>query len=272
MKISFWCEKPKQVNWKKASDFLRLINKKTEIFIAVKSKKEFLNWKKKINVKNIVLIPWVLLPRERGYWFSGFSSKKDIKSLDQFKRYKVFIDAEPPISKIDKPLFKYGLYHLGLLFHNSKNFNLLEKEVENLCKNSKVLYSEFPFPHLLFRRLGIYINARDSRYNNNLEKVLGWYTTFFGSGFRDLIKPYLKHKARQAISYYGANNVSFAVGLIGKGLTPNIEHVYQSSDQLDEDLVDLKKLGAKKVILYSIESLMKKKDLVDWKKILKRYH
>jgi len=271
MNISFWCEFPNKINWKKTGDFLKSIYKQTEIFIAVKSKKEFLNWKKKIKSKNIKLIPWVLLPKKHGYWFSGFSSREDIRHLEQFIGDKVFIDAEPPLSEINKPFFKYAFYYIGLMFHSAVNLGFLEKEVESLCKKNKVLYSEFPFPHLIFKRLGIYINSKHKKFNNNLEKVLGWYTTFFGETFRFLIRPYLRHKARQVINYYGNNKVSFAVGLVGSGISPSFECTYLSCEELRDDLQDLQNLGAKKVIIYSIESLMKKEDLGSWKEVIKKY-
>ena len=270
MKISFWCEYPKKVDWKKVTNFLRSINLKTEVFIAVKSKKEFLNWKKKIKSKNIVLIPWPLLPKSHGYWFSGFSSKKDIKELEEFKGQKIFIDAEPPLPKFKGPLKRFVIQYINLFFHNAKNFYFLKREVVNLCKGSKVMYSEFPFPHKIFKHLGIYINATDPRFNNNLEKVLGWYTTFFGPTFRFLLKPYLRHKAKQVIRLYGSNKVSFAVGLIGGGIT-DIDQTYKSPKQLEEDLQNLKNLGAKKVILYSLESLMKRKNFEEWKTIIKNF-
>ena len=48
-KIIFWCEFPKKIDPKR----IALIDFNTEVYIAVKSVKEFNYWKKKLKNKNI---------------------------------------------------------------------------------------------------------------------------------------------------------------------------------------------------------------------------
>src|SRR3989344_4439459 len=94
-KIIFWCEFPEQVkDWKATDKLLKKIKIPVEVYTGVQSVNEYRKWKKKTRIP---MYPWPLLSRKEGYWFSGFSSKKSIDKLKQYKGIKMKIDLEPPI-------------------------------------------------------------------------------------------------------------------------------------------------------------------------------
>ena len=82
---------------------------------------------------------------------------------------KIFIDIEPPLPRI--PIFTFPLFYMWLFLHKAKNYRFLKKQIAELSKKDKTLVSEFPFPHFIFKRLGVYINPKDPRYNNNVIKL-----------------------------------------------------------------------------------------------------
>ncbi len=257
--VDFWCEFPNKINWNLTKKTLKRYKIKPKIFIIVKTKKQFLNYKKKIKLN---LIPWVLLPKTHGYFFSGFSKKADISHLKQFKNMKIFIDIEPPLPKI--PIFTFPLFYLWLLLHKAKNYPFLKKQIAELSKTNKILVSEFPFPHFIFRRLGIYINPKKSYYNKNVIKVLGAYTTMFPF-LKLILRPFIFHEVKRKIEENP--NAYFAVGLTGQGIA-GIEGAYKNAEEFKKDLQKFNKLKAKNIIIYSIETLMKRKDKGKFFKII----
>src|SRR3989344_359555 len=96
MKVIFWCEFPKELDFKKLNNLMIF---DTEVYFAVKNIKELNAIKKKMKNKNIKIGAWPVIDKKDGYWFSGFISKKDIDKLDEFKGLRVKIDIEPPIYK-----------------------------------------------------------------------------------------------------------------------------------------------------------------------------
>jgi len=132
-RIIFWSEFPEQVNWKKT---LKLIDFKSEIYIAVKSKKEFLNYKKKIKSKNITLGAWPILPKKEGYWFSGFTSIKNIDKLKEFKGMKIKIDLEPPIPPFNYSNIKIIFWLIKMYCKKAKNKEYLRAVIYWLANNN----------------------------------------------------------------------------------------------------------------------------------------
>lgn len=249
--VDFWCEFPNKLNWTLTKKILKKYKINPRIFIAVKTKKEFLNYKKKIKMN---LIPWVLLPKTHGYFFSGFSKKADISHLNQFRNMKIFIDIEPPMPRI--PLITFPLFYLWLFLHKAKNYPFLKKEIAKLSETNKVLVSEFPFPHSIFRKLGIYINPKKQYYHNNVIKVLGAYTTMFPF-LKILFRPFIYHEVRRKIEENP--NTYLAVGLMGPGIV-GIEGSYKNEKEFKKDLQKFYRLKVKKIIIYSLEGLIKRKD------------
>ena len=133
-KVLFWCEFPKEVNWKR---FNKILNFNIEVYIAAKNKKEFNFYKSKIKTKKVKKIGvWPTLSKKEGYWFSGYSSKKSINKLKQFKKLKIKIDLEPPLLDINYNFFKLvGVYIKLLISKRPKNKNYLNKTILELNKN-----------------------------------------------------------------------------------------------------------------------------------------
>ena len=259
--VSFWCEFPNKVNWNSVDTIFKKYKLKPKIYIAVKTKKQFLNYKKKIKSD---LTPWVLLPKTHGYFFSGFSKKADISHLEQFKNMKIFIDIEPPLPRV--PIIAFPLFYIWLFLHKAKNYPFLKKQIAELSKKSKTLVSEFPFPHFIFRRLGVYISPKDPRFKNNITKVLGACTTFFPL-IKLLFRPFIFHEVRRKIEE--DPNAYFAVGLMGSGIV-GLEGSYKNSEEFKKDLEKFYNLKAKNIIIYSLEGLMQRKDKKEVFEIISR--
>ena len=82
--VVFWCEFPKDVNWRKAEALLKGL--KCEVYVASFSLQDYKMWKKKTKLD---IYPWPLLSKEEGYWFSGFTNKEGIDQLKQYKGLKI---------------------------------------------------------------------------------------------------------------------------------------------------------------------------------------
>ncbi|MBU1204035.1 MAG: hypothetical protein KKG60_03135 [Nanoarchaeota archaeon] len=268
-KIIFWCEFPKQVDWKKAESLLKEIP--SEIYVAVKSKQEYLDWK---NKTTLLLYPWPILPKSQGYWFSGFTSKKSIDTLNQFKGMKIKIDLEPPLPKWKYTTPKIICYAIKKIFQKPGNSEYLAKKINNLTKSSQVeliskpeemLINEFPFAEWYLKNQGMYINTRD---NPRITKNIMCYTSFAGSFWRPLLRAYLKLFTKKAIKK--DPRTMFSVGLIGTGILQT-EKTYKNTKQFQQDLQMIKNSGAKKVAVYSLESILKRPNPQEWVSIIRKY-
>ena len=95
----YWCEFPEKCNWKKINDWTK--NHKIVTYITCTSRENFEEKKLKIHkiCKNIEINAWPTLSQEKGYWFSSFTDKKSIDSLNQYKGLKIKLDIEPPMPK-----------------------------------------------------------------------------------------------------------------------------------------------------------------------------
>jgi len=257
-KIILWCEFPKQVDWKKAENLFK--NMPLEIYVAVKSKKEYFKWKNKTKLE---LYPWPILPKSQGYWFSGFTSKKSIDKLNEFKGMKMKIDLEPPLPNWEYTTTKLILYGIKKIFQKGKNSDYLEKIINKVISKEEIIINEFPFPKWYLKRQGIYLKIKPY-----LTKNLMCYTSFAGKYWRPFVRFYLKIFIKKAIKKNP--NIMFSVGLIGAGILKN-EKIYSSPKELKQDLEMIHKSGAKIIAIYSLEAILKRSSPEEWIKNIKDY-
>jgi len=266
-KVIFWSEFPEKVDWKKVKELLESIDLKIDVYVACRSKKEFISWKKKIEGENIEEVgAWPVLDKKNGYWFSGLTSKKNIDELKEYKNLKVKIDLEAPFGGKYNHL-KMLWYVLFTLGKKATNKEYLEKTVAWLSKHSEVelIVNEFPFFSYLQKRSGTFIDI--SKYDN-LDKNLMSYTSMAGD-FRFFWKRVKNYLLKRAYKKYG-DKLMCSVGLIGKGILGN-EKVYKNSSQFEEDLDAVNKIGIKRVAIYSIDGIMKRKNPLEWFKVVKKF-
>jgi len=268
-KIIMWCEFPKQVEWKKAESFLKGIP--SEIYVAVKSKKEYKQWKRKTRLE---VYPWPILPESQGYWFSGFISKKNIDKLKEFKGMKVKIDLEPPLPKWNYSTPKIVFYAIKKIFHKAKNLKYLERTIYALAKSSQmelvtgketIIANEFPFVKWYLKKQGIYIKTKN---NHQLTKNIMAYTSFAGRFWRPIIRAYLKPFIKRAVKK--DPGVMFSVGLIGAGILKT-ERTYKNTGEFQKDLEMMSKAGVRKIAVYSLEAILKRENPQEWINLIRKY-
>lgn len=250
MKVIFWCEFPEKVNWKEAR---KLINFKTSIYVAAKSRKEYEKWEARIKSKNISTGAWPKLTEEEGYWFSGFLEKNLIDRLKDFDGLKLKIDIEPPFPGkgmvLSKVIFRYLIPYT---IKKGRNNKYLENTIKEL--KSDVILSVFPFPAFITRKYGDV-----TELGKNMEKNFIAYTTLSS---RMLARIYLRFFVRYAIKKYG-DKAMFALGCTGNGILGD-EGKYKSINQFKEDYELMKKLGVKKIVVFNVEGIMEREDRERW--------
>src|SRR3989344_1482387 len=261
-KIVFWCEFPEQIkDWKEAERLLKKIKVPVEIYTGVRSVKEYGKWKKKIK---IFMYPWPLLSRKEGYWFSGFTSKKSIDKLKQYKGIKIKIDLEPHIPKWEYTTPKIIFYAIRKIFQKGENNEYLKKVVYDVAgkgsgvvtKNVNMLINEFPFARWYLKNHGTFIELEHGMAKNYM-----CYSTFAGSFFRPIIRLYLKVFTKLAVKKNP--NVMFSIGLIGTGALKK-EGTYRKVKEFKEDLRMIEKSGCNEVAVYSLESVLKRSNPEEW--------
>lgn len=260
-----WCEFPSTVNWKQAES---LLDKRIQIYVACKSLKHFKEIQSKTKLK---LKPWPILPKEKGYWFSGFTEREDIDLLDQYKGMEIKVDLEPPLPKWKYSTTKLIGYAIKKIFQKGKNAKYLEEKIKQLSKSSDIelveknitLINEFPLPRLYLKRQGIYIEPTEDMHKNIM-----CYTTFAGPILRPLVRLYLKLIIKREIKKNP--DLMCSIGLIGPGILKT-EKIYKNITQFKEDLDMIKNLSVKKVAIYSLDSAMKRKDPKLWFDLIKEY-
>lgn len=263
MKIIFWSEFPKEVNWVKVKDLHRKYNLKSEIYVACKSLQDFRKWKKIISSKEIAVGAWPILSKKEGYWFSGFCSKKSINKLNNFSGLKVKIDLELPIPAKNYSDFNILVYFLGMLSKKAQNSEYLYKTIDKLSKKSRLIVNEFPLSKNLRENAGIFYQAK----RKNATKNIMLYSTIPSKILRPFLRYYLHNFARRAVK---EGNVMFSIGLIGTGIL-NTEGTYGSIEEFKRDLDFVKSFGIKAVAIYSIDSISKKTEAEEWIKLIKDY-
>lgn len=265
-KIVLWCEFPKKVNWKKAE---KLIDFPCDVYVAVKSRKEYNNWKKKTKLK---LYPWPILNERDGYWFSGFTSKKDIDRLDEFMGLDMKIDLEPPLPSWTYKTHRIFWYAFKQLFRKGENNKYLKEKIYYLAKEHKletvvsksnIIANEFPLLKWYLRRQGL-----DVDINKNIVKNYMAYTSFAGSLWRPMIRLYMEIIAKRIAKKN--KNIMFSIGLIGHGILKT-EKVYKNIKQLKQDLDMINQTGVEKVAIYSLEGILYRRDPEEWLSVIRNY-
>ncbi len=261
-KVIFWCEFPKEVDWKK---FNKIINFKISVFIAAKSKKEFFYWKSKIKSKYVDVGVWPILSKKDGYWFSGFCSKKSIDKLFYFKDLKIKIDLEPPIIDI-----KYNIYNILkfygrlLLTKKSKNNDYLNERIIKLDKNSEIILSGLPLPSFISKIYG------DSLKNNgNFYRNYFIYSTLMPKFLSPLTNIYYTWFIKKSIRIY-KEKVMFAIGCIGHGIFYS-EPIYKNINEFDKDMKFLLKNNVKNIVIFELAGLMNRDNPELWLDKIKSY-
>ncbi len=241
MKRVYWCEFPEKCNWKKLSQWLK--HEKITIYVACTSRANYDLWKKKIAKysENIEVNAWPTLPKQEGYWFSGYCTKESIDELDQYRGLKIKIDIEPPIPK--RYHFLSALTWLGTkVVQEPDNTPYLRKKIKSLSRDTQIILSTFPLKESILKRWG-WIKEENLNYNYM------FYSTFIPLPLRKL---YLHYFKRHFLPSH--KDAFIAVGLIGTGIFGN-EPVYRNVKQLKKDIQFLRKEGVETLVFFNIESI-----------------
>lgn len=258
-RVVFWCEFPEETDWSKLEKLLKELDMNIKIYVPVKNLNEFLILKRLIQKKcghvdevNV----WPVLSKENGYWFSGFTKSEDIKKLKQFSTLSIKIDLELPIPKKKYSNMMLITYLGKYLFHKGPNNKQLYSTIKNMSENTNIILNEFPFPRFLLKRWGIHMPIM-----KNCTKNIMSYTTIGGRLLRPLTKLYLFiYLLRERLAN---KNIMCSIGLIGKGILKN-EGVYDNVHQFKSDLDMARFLRIKQVAIYSIDSILKRKNPKEW--------
>jgi hypothetical protein len=241
----YWCEFPEKCDWNRINEWTK--DHKITTYITCTSREDFEEKKKNIQkiCKNIEINAWPILPKEKGYWFSSFTDKEDIDSLDQYKGLKIKLDIEPPIPKDYSFTSTFKWLILSLLKH-PKNRKYFQNKIIQLTKNTDIILSTFPFPKFILKQWG-YLENHDLQYN------FMHYSTFFPKWLRPVYNLYYKQffKTIPKDSY-------IAIGLIGPGIFGN-EPIYKNINELQQDIQFLKQNSKTNLVFFNLESLSYKK-------------
>lgn len=242
----YWCEFPERCDWKKINEWTK--PKKIVAYITCTSRENFEKKKLKIHkiCKNIEINAWPTLPKEKGYWFSSFTDKESIDSLNQYKGIKIKVDIEPPIPKdySFSSTFKWLILNL---FTKPKNKKHLKNKILELSKDTDIILSTFPFPKFILKHWG-YIESKKLKYN------FMHYSTFFPKWLRPIYNIYYKIFLKTIPKNY------IAVGLIGPGIF-GTEPIYKNIKEMQNDIKFLKKQHQTDFVFFNLESLSKKEKI-----------
>lgn len=256
-KIVLWCEFPEKVDWKKADGMLKKLDLKVDAYVASSSKEEFMKWKKK-GSEYIKICAWPALPKNEGYWFSGFTKKSSIDILNEFSGTNSKIDLEPPIPTFDYSTPRIIFYIIKFFFRKGENSPYLENTIRKL--KGKIIINEFPLPKFILKRWGCHAKLEKNMTRNFMAYTS--LTIFFRPILRMYLKSYLKNELEKN------PDIMCSVGLVGPGILKT-ERPYSSIKQFEYDLVMAKKLGIKSIAVYSLESILSKENPEEWLTLLK---
>lgn len=259
--ISFWCEFPKKIDWE---NLQTKIDFPVTIYITCKTVKEYKKYLSRIKSSNIKLGAWPILEKKSGYWFSGYTTKKNIDVLKEFQNIEMKIDIEPPIPRgkynfinTIKWLFTY------LILKKPQNNKYLEKTILQLSKDTKIIVSGFPFPKFILKRYGDNI-----KLNKNISKNYMFYTSFFPRIIRPFYMFYLKSFAKLKFKKY-KNKLYLSIGLLGPGIMGN-EPYFKNINEFCKAINTVKKIGAQNIVFFRLGALLSKKDSDKWIKEIKK--
>ncbi|MBS3167229.1 hypothetical protein J4403_03400 [Candidatus Woesearchaeota archaeon] len=259
-KVLFWSEFPNQVDWKKANKYLKKLKCKTGVYIASQSLTEYKKYSSQLDKHDEIGI-WIIIPKEKGYWFSGATPKEEITKLKKYKNLNIKIDLEPPIPKFKYSNLKMLFYIIKLYFMKYQNSEYLHKTISEISKDNKIMLNEFLAPKFYLKKTGCYYE------NKNITKNVMFYNTIEGKLFIPFLRKintiYIKSYKKQ----YPLLRAS--VGLIGKGILKN-EGVYPDETYLKKDLEVLNNLGLEEIVIYSLESMLKRNP-EKWLKVINQF-
>jgi hypothetical protein len=268
MDIIFWCEFPEQADWKAIQKILEKEKFKPEIYLGCKSRLNFETWKKKIakECPSISKVnPWPLVELNKGYWFSGYSEMQTIDRLKEYQGLKIKIDLEPPYPKVKYTFLNMLAYGAKMCFRKGKNNLYLKHTITELGRKSFIISNEFPLPEFVLNRFGCHMDVR--KHRNMIINFIS-YTSFVDIG-RPILRWYFGRWAKYAVKKYGGKAM-FSLGMLGPGIFGN-EPKYKTTNELKKDLEVIKKAGAKRAAIYSIEHLTERKNPEQWIRLIKQY-
>ena len=257
-KVILWCEFPQRVDLKKLDKLLNELKLDINIYIASINKKDFLEKEKKFSKVNRIkeIGAWPILSKKEGYWFSGFTSKKSIDKLKEFKGMRFKIDLEPPLPEFNWSNLKILGYAIKKAFQKGKNNRYLEETIQSL--KGDIILNEFPLPKWYLGRQGTYIEKK------NAGKNLMGYSSVAGGFFRPFFRVYYKLYSKFS------NNEMWSIGLIGSGILKT-EKTYKNPKQLKEDFKMVQNMKARRVAVYSLEGILNRKNPREWFEIVKEF-
>ena len=230
MKISFFEEFPSSVVLKKAEK----INFPFNLYLADYSIDSFKLYKKEIKNKHLKkCIWWPLLPKEAGYWVSGFTRTSALKKLFselQKEKIPVMLDLEYP---------KKRLLLIKNFFKRETNIKLIHNFIENY--KGEIYCCEY------YKDFGFIENKSGLHFDNAHKIIKMYYTSMHHFSDKSLEKNFKKN-----ITKY-QNKFLVALGIIAVGILGNEKIL--SHHQLKRDLELCKKAGINEVIIYRLEGL-----------------
>lgn len=254
-RIVLWCEFPHKVDWKRLDKILKEVDYKPEVYVACTSYENYKWWAREIkkscnSIKEVNA--WPVLTKKEGYWFSGFTDRKCIDRLAEYKKVKLKIDLEPPLPKGQYSNLKVLAYTLSMILKKGKNRKHLMKTIKEASAKNDVLVNEFPLPKFILKNWGCYYPTHNKNimcYTSLLKhrKILRWWNFHIAK----------KRKAKMC-----------SVGLIHSGIFGN-EPYYKSFKELVIDMMYAQKKGFEEIAVYSLDAIMKRKEPNVWLQALK---
>ncbi len=264
MALLFWCEFSDKVDWKELDSLLKKQKLKIRAYVACSSRKDFLKKKRLIETFKSIHVEgaWPVLPKEKGYWFSSFTSKKDIDLLDEFSGIPIKIDIEPPIPLKQCGTFGQIAWLLKYLFVKPVNMDYVIEKARRLSKKGSVIVSTFPFPPCLLKRYGWF--SDDKMQYNYI-----FYSTMVPSCLRWLYRLYYRGFAKKRLKE--TPDAYFAVGLITHGIFGK-EGIYSNVSEFKSDISFLKSLGVKNFVVFQLSRLQDRCDREEFLEEIKNIH
>lgn len=248
--ILFWCEFPEEVDWKRLNSLLE--GKKCRIFFASRSVEEYESYRKRIKNSAIKTGVWPILPLQDGYWFSGFTSRKNIDFLKEFSGIPMKIDIEPPFPGKEYTHAKAFAWMIDyMLIKTAPNNEYLAQTIQEVSKKNEVIVSGFALPKNIRKHYGDPINLK-------LKRNFICYSTFFPASWLFFEEFLFRNKG--PLTYA-------AIGLANHGIFGN-EPEYDSLDEFVNDVKKVKKAGIQNIVVYSIEGILKKPDADEWLRVV----
>lgn len=242
----YWCEFPERCDWKKINNWTK--HHKIITYLTCSSRENFEEKKLKIHklCKNIEINAWPTLPKNKGYWFSSFTDKESINSLDQYKGLKIKLDIEPPIPKNYSYIEVFNWLITNIL-KKPKNKKYFKNKILELNKDTDIILSTFPFPKFILKQWG-FIESNRLKYN------FMYYSTFFPKFLKPIYNLYYKLFLKTIPKSY------IAIGLVGPGIF-NTEPIYKNIKEMQQDIKFLKNQNQNNFVFFNLESLSKKEKI-----------